>query len=91
MGQLCILSISFSTFACLSLSAIILKMARLTKDVSIRGQKADSVSKAPSKTLIIPGKEVVQVIAKVLLLFPALKFCCLIGFKLVKFGFKWNA
>ncbi|XP_058005075.1 polyadenylate-binding protein-interacting protein 3 isoform X3 [Hevea brasiliensis] len=44
--------------------AIILKMARLTKDVSFRGQKAETLSRAPSKTLIIPGKEVVQVIAK---------------------------
>ncbi|KAF2323606.1 hypothetical protein GH714_036294 [Hevea brasiliensis] len=45
-------------------STIILKMARLTKDVSFRGQKAETLSRAPSKTLIIPGKEVVQVIAK---------------------------
>ncbi|XP_061948883.1 polyadenylate-binding protein-interacting protein 3-like isoform X3 [Populus nigra] len=44
--------------------AIILKMARLIKDVSLRGPKAECVSKAPSKTLILPGKEVVQVIAK---------------------------
>ncbi|XP_024453823.1 polyadenylate-binding protein-interacting protein 3 isoform X4 [Populus trichocarpa] len=44
--------------------AIILKMARLIKDISFRGQKAEFVSKAPSKTLILPGKEVVQVIAK---------------------------
>ncbi|KAJ6706279.1 ATAXIN 2-RELATED [Salix purpurea] len=44
--------------------AIILKMARLIKDISFRGQKAEYVSKAPSKTLILPGKEVVQVIAK---------------------------
>ncbi|KAF8401054.1 hypothetical protein HHK36_014357 [Tetracentron sinense] len=45
---------------------IILKMARLTKDGSFRGQKSisDSVSKAPSKTLIIPAKDLVQVIAK---------------------------
>lgn len=45
---------------------IILKMARLVKDGSLRGQKsiADSVSKAPSKILIIPGKELIQVIAK---------------------------
>ncbi|PON96212.1 Ataxin [Trema orientale] len=45
---------------------IILKMARVTKDGSSRGQKstAESVSKAPSKTLIIPAKELVQVIAK---------------------------
>jgi hypothetical protein len=44
-------------------------MARLTKDGSLRGQKAtaESVSKAPSKTFIIPGKELVQVFAKVLL------------------------
>lgn len=44
--------------------AIILKMARLMKDVSFRGQKTESLSKAPSKTFIIPGKDVVQVIAK---------------------------
>ncbi|XP_021648996.2 polyadenylate-binding protein-interacting protein 3 isoform X4 [Hevea brasiliensis] len=44
--------------------AIVLKMARMTKDVSFRGQKAETLSKAPSKSLIIPGKEVVQVIAK---------------------------
>ncbi|KAM6585350.1 hypothetical protein CsatB_012352 [Cannabis sativa] len=45
---------------------IILKMARLTKDGSSRGQKspAESVSKPPAKTLIIPSKELVQVIAK---------------------------
>ncbi|XP_010273958.1 PREDICTED: polyadenylate-binding protein-interacting protein 4-like isoform X2 [Nelumbo nucifera] len=45
---------------------IILKMARLTKDCSFKGQKpiSDSTSKAPSKTLIIPAKELVQVIAK---------------------------
>ncbi|XP_028763158.1 polyadenylate-binding protein-interacting protein 3 isoform X3 [Neltuma alba] len=45
---------------------IILKMARMTKDGSLRGQKSgiESVCKAPSKTLIIPGKEFVQVIAK---------------------------
>lgn len=45
---------------------IILKMARMTKDGSSRGQKsvAESVSKAPSKTFIIPAKELVQVIAK---------------------------
>ncbi|KAJ6394478.1 hypothetical protein OIU77_023645 [Salix suchowensis] len=44
--------------------AIVLKMARLVKDDSLRGQKAECVSKAPSKTLILPGKEVVQVVAK---------------------------
>ncbi|CAK7356548.1 unnamed protein product [Dovyalis caffra] len=46
--------------------SIILKMARVIKekDVSVQGQKAEFVSKAPSKTLILPGKEVVQVIAK---------------------------
>ncbi|OMO70605.1 hypothetical protein CCACVL1_18764 [Corchorus capsularis] len=45
---------------------IILKMARLIKDGTSRGQKAitDFVSKAPSKILIIPAKELVQVIAK---------------------------
>lgn len=41
-------------------------MARLIKDAS-RGQKniLDGISKPPSKTLIIPAKELVQVIAKV--------------------------
>ncbi|XP_077212961.1 polyadenylate-binding protein-interacting protein 4-like isoform X2 [Tasmannia lanceolata] len=45
---------------------IILKMARLTKDGAFRGQKPayESVGKAPSKTLIIPPMELVQVIAK---------------------------
>ncbi|XP_062075874.1 polyadenylate-binding protein-interacting protein 4-like [Humulus lupulus] len=45
---------------------IILKMARLTKDGSSRGKKspAESVNKPPAKTLIIPSKELVQVIAK---------------------------
>ncbi|XP_045799940.1 polyadenylate-binding protein-interacting protein 3-like isoform X2 [Trifolium pratense] len=45
---------------------IILKMARLTKDASSHGQKsgAEFVIKAPSKILIIPAKELVQVIAQ---------------------------
>ncbi|KAL9232031.1 hypothetical protein vseg_007180 [Gypsophila vaccaria] len=45
---------------------IILKMARLTKEVPFRGKKSgsDSVSKAPSRTLIIPAHELVQVVAK---------------------------
>ncbi|KAI3803345.1 hypothetical protein L1987_31496 [Smallanthus sonchifolius] len=45
---------------------IILKMARVTKAGSSRGQKniSDSVQKPPSKTLIIPGKELVQIVAK---------------------------
>ncbi|QHN94863.1 polyadenylate-binding protein-interacting protein 3 isoform X2 [Arachis ipaensis] len=45
---------------------IVLKMARLIKDGSLKGQKssAEPVSKAPSKILIIPAKELVQVIAK---------------------------
>jgi hypothetical protein len=50
-------------------------MARLIKDISFQGQKAEFVSKAPSKTLILPGKEVVQVIAKVLLQFLSFIFC----------------
>ncbi|KAB2613049.1 polyadenylate-binding protein-interacting protein 3-like [Pyrus ussuriensis x Pyrus communis] len=41
---------------------IILKMARMIKDGLVCGQ--ESVSKAPSKTLNIPAKELVQVIAK---------------------------
>lgn len=42
-------------------------MARLAKDGSTRGQRSgvEFVGKAPSKTLIIPAKELVQVIAKV--------------------------
>ncbi|TQD92863.1 hypothetical protein C1H46_021533 [Malus baccata] len=45
---------------------IILKMARMIKDGLVRGQKSmtETVTKAPSKTLIIPAKELVQVIAK---------------------------
>ncbi|XAR49903.1 hypothetical protein NMG60_11004083 [Bertholletia excelsa] len=45
---------------------IVLKMARLTRTGPSDGQKAtaDSLSKPPSKTLIIPAKELVQVIAK---------------------------
>lgn len=42
-------------------------MARLTKDGTLQGQKVmtEFVSRAPSKTLIIPGHELVQIIAKV--------------------------
>ncbi|XP_068661963.1 polyadenylate-binding protein-interacting protein 3-like isoform X2 [Aristolochia californica] len=49
---------------------IILKMARLVKDGSVRGPRSlsDSVSKPPSKTLIIPANELVQIIAKDVLL-----------------------
>ncbi|XP_019448241.1 PREDICTED: polyadenylate-binding protein-interacting protein 3-like isoform X1 [Lupinus angustifolius] len=45
---------------------IILKMAHLVKDGSLRGQKSDIefVGKASSRILIIPAKELVQVIAK---------------------------
>ncbi|CAN6483797.1 unnamed protein product [Victoria cruziana] len=45
---------------------IVLKMARLTKDAFIKGQKpfSDFSNKAPSKTMIIPSKELVQVMAK---------------------------
>nr|GEW68500.1 polyadenylate-binding protein-interacting protein 3-like isoform X1 [Tanacetum cinerariifolium] len=45
---------------------VILKMASVTKAGSSRGQKnfSDSVLKSPSKTLIIPGKELVQIVAK---------------------------
>lgn len=46
---------------------IILKMACLTKDGSSQGQRfgIESFSKAPSKTLIIPSNDLVQVLAKV--------------------------
>ncbi|KAK7335854.1 hypothetical protein VNO80_27946 [Phaseolus coccineus] len=45
---------------------IILKMARLTKDGSSRGQKsgAEFVSKPPIKILVIPAKDLVQVTAQ---------------------------
>ncbi|XP_028784454.1 polyadenylate-binding protein-interacting protein 3-like isoform X1 [Neltuma alba] len=45
---------------------IILKMARLMKDSSVRGKRsgAEFVSQAPSKTLIISGKDLVQIMAK---------------------------
>ncbi|XP_024979292.1 polyadenylate-binding protein-interacting protein 3-like isoform X2 [Cynara cardunculus var. scolymus] len=45
---------------------IILKMARVTKAGSSRGQKniLDSVQRPPSKTLIIPAKDLVQIVAK---------------------------
>nr|XP_027192535.1 polyadenylate-binding protein-interacting protein 3 isoform X2 [Cicer arietinum] len=45
---------------------IILRMACLTKDGSSQGQRSavEFISKSPSKTLIIPAKELVQVIAK---------------------------
>ncbi|KAK9060523.1 hypothetical protein SSX86_021227 [Deinandra increscens subsp. villosa] len=45
---------------------IILKMARLTKDGSSFGQKnnLDAFKKPPSKMLIIPAKELVQIVAK---------------------------
>lgn len=48
---------------------IILKMARLMKTGSSHGQMniLDSVNKPPSKTLIIPARELVQVIAKVII------------------------
>ncbi|KAF3777029.1 Polyadenylate-binding protein-interacting protein 4 [Nymphaea thermarum] len=45
---------------------IVLKMARLTKDAFLKGQKplSDFSNKPSSKTMIIPSKELVQVIAK---------------------------
>ncbi|KAL5579527.1 hypothetical protein UlMin_011969 [Ulmus minor] len=45
---------------------VILKMARMIKDGGSRGQKssAESLSRAPLKTIIIHSKELVQVIAK---------------------------
>eukprot|EP01018_Ginkgo_biloba_P010447 Gb_36727 [translate_table: standard] len=51
---------------------VVLKMARLTKDGSIRGGKSDPVKdaarKAPIRTLIILSKDLVQVTAKDILL-----------------------
>lgn len=74
-------------------------MACLTKDGSSQGQSsgAEFVSKAPSKTLIIPGKELVQVIAKVCyILFIhnviSVKFCNVTFFFLLlnKYVRKWK-
>lgn len=47
-------------------TGIILKMAHLIEDGS-QGRKntSESLNKPPTRTLIIPGKELVQVIAKV--------------------------
>jgi hypothetical protein len=61
------LTISTAHIIIAVLIGVILKMACLTKDGSSQGQSSgvEFVSKAPSKTLIIPGKELVQVIAKV--------------------------
>ncbi|KAK8686249.1 hypothetical protein V6N13_125276 [Hibiscus sabdariffa] len=39
-------------------------MARMIKEGTLQGNKAVFVSKAPTKNLIIPAKELVQVIAK---------------------------
>ncbi|XP_065866782.1 polyadenylate-binding protein-interacting protein 3-like isoform X2 [Euphorbia lathyris] len=43
--------------------AISLEMARTIKDVSFRGQRTE-LSKAPTKFMIVPGKDIVQVLAK---------------------------
>ncbi|BBN17550.1 hypothetical protein Mp_7g15450 [Marchantia polymorpha subsp. ruderalis] len=47
---------------------IVLKMARLIKDGTVKGGKSDAVKeaarKAPQKTLVIPAKDFVQIIAK---------------------------
>jgi hypothetical protein len=55
---------------------VVLRMARLIKDGSIKGGKCDDVkdaaNKAPIKTLIILANDLVQVIAKVCLGFPVL-------------------
>lgn len=50
-------------------------MARLIKDGTLQGNRAitEFVSKAPLKILIMPDEELVQVIAKVLLIFPSLE------------------
>lgn len=64
----------------LKLSGIVLKMASLIREGTLPGMKPPSplVSKPPSKILIIPADEVVQVIAKVLTLFfvDGIKFIC---------------
>lgn len=54
----------FQMLIWLCLSGVVLKMARLTYDSSLSGQKG-AVSKPPIKTLVIPGNELVQLVAKV--------------------------
>ena len=50
-------------------TGIILKLAHLIKDGSLESKNTpESLVKPPSKTLIIPGKELVQVLAKVCML-----------------------
>lgn len=68
-------------FTLFPLAGIILKMARLTKAGSSRGQKniSDSVSKPPSRTLIVPARELVQITAKVRFFFLNLFLIILIG------------
>lgn len=61
----------------LKFSGIVLKMASLIREGSLPGMKASSslVSKPPSKILIIPADEVVQVIAKVFTLYILMSKC----------------
>lgn len=42
-------------------------MARLMTDGSVQGKKSgvEFVSQSPSKTLVIPGKDLVEILAKV--------------------------
>jgi len=50
-------------------TGIVLKLAHLIKDGSQESKNTpESLVKPPSKTLIIPGKELVQVLAKVCVL-----------------------
>mgnify|MGYP003702503029 CR=1 FL=1 len=54
---------------------VIMKMAQVIKDGSARGQKsAADVLKKP-ETMIIPGRELVQILAKVLSPTVVLLFC----------------
>ena len=64
----------------MKLPGIVLKMASLVKDGTLRGHKSRSefVRKPPYKTFIITGDELVQVVAKVcflLLIICELFFC----------------
>lgn len=78
----------FPILALLPSVGIILKMAHSARTGASQGQKsiAKSVSQAPSKTLIIPAKELVQITAKVLLGFLFIFQLCLLhcGFHLVQ-------
>ena len=81
------------TLTWLWLPGIVLKMADPIRIGSLPGQMSisDNISKGPSKTLIIPAKELVQITAKVQLCFLSILLITLLhsGFQLSKVKFKY--